>query len=183
MSEEKQQEQADVEAQLAADVEAARQLVEQINAGALDPSTIGKERRRTVVRATSFIYTCRGYLNRLSTNIAAWRASKGFRTDWGIVPEKLMLVVTEAAEAMEAYRHLTPATLAWLKAHACEKGADFNELPPDQRLRYENFAEELADTLIRLLDLTASLGIQIELATALKMGHNELRPPKHGKER
>jgi len=161
------------------DVDAVRDIVSRINAGHLDPAVIKDYAR--CVRIAGSMYTCRGMLSQLSKNISSWRKEKGFRTDWLNVPEKQMLIVCELAEAMEAYRHLTPETLSWL--HENVGATDFTELQPEQRKHYENFAEELADTLIRTLDLAASLGIQIELATALKMGHNELRPPMHNKHR
>ena len=69
-------------------------------------------------------------LNHVARNIAAWRESKGFysprsfeETDQVIV--KLALVMTEVAEAIEAART-----------------GDF-----------ENFQEELADAIIRILDV------------------------------
>jgi len=92
-------------------------------------------------------------LNKLSKDIAEWREEKGFITSWENVPEKLMLTVTELAEAMEAYRH-------------------------DDK---QNFTEEVADTFIRLCDICGSLGIDIEGAIKDKMEINKGRPFKHGK--
>ena len=107
-------------------------------------------------------------MNQLAQEIASWRERKGFETSWLNVPEKLMLIVTELAEAMEAYRHIifsgtlgTPVPSEWV----------------------DNFREELADTLIRTLDLTASLDINIEDEVITKMKVNERRQWKHGKER
>lgn len=42
------------------------------------------------------------------------------------------------------------------------------------------FAEELADTVIRVLDLTVDLGIDIDAVMAEKMEKNRHRPYKHG---
>lgn len=67
---------------------------------------------------------------------------------------KLMLVVTEVAEAAEALRK--------------------NDLP--------NFEEEIADTFIRLLDISGSIGMDVENAIRAKMEINMTRPHKHGKE-
>jgi len=47
----------------------------------------------------------------------------------------------------------------------------------------DDFAIELADAQIRLLDLTASLDIYLEQAVMNKMAANEGRPYRHGKER
>lgn len=92
-------------------------------------------------------------LNSISKEVAAWREEKGFKTDWSNMPEKLMLVVTELSEAMEAYRH------------------------DDTK----NFKEEIADTFIRLCDICGSLDIDIEDAIKEKMEINKGRPFKHGK--
>jgi NTP pyrophosphatase (non-canonical NTP hydrolase) len=64
----------------------------------------------------------------------------------------LMLVVTELAEAAEEVR-------------LGDK---------------EKFAEECADTLIRLADLCEALGIDLEAETIKKMARNAERPAMHG---
>jgi NTP pyrophosphatase (non-canonical NTP hydrolase) len=92
-------------------------------------------------------------LNQLCKDVAEWREAKGFKTGWDNMPEKLMLVVTELAEAMEALRH-------------------------DDRA---NFKEEIADTIIRLSDICGSVGIDIEAEIKNKMEVNKQRPHKHGK--
>jgi len=79
--------------------------------------------------------------------------SKGFWDEERNIGEALMLIVTELAEAMEAYRK------------------------EDQ----DNFKEELADTFIRLLDLCGGLGIDIEEEIIRKSDKNKGRPYKHGK--
>lgn len=44
----------------------------------------------------------------------------------------------------------------------------------------ENFAEELADTCIRIFDLCGEEGIDLQYAIDKKMAKNKLRPYKHG---
>lgn len=98
--------------------------------------------------------------------ITRWRMTKGFITPSSIATEeektmmmsKLMLVVTEVAEAAEALRH------------------------DDKAL----FDEELADTIIRLLDICGACNIDIEEIdieeeVKKKMLKNQSRPHKHGK--
>lgn len=102
-------------------------------------------------------FTCPG-LNDLASKIAQWRESQGFATPDSLTPPeevlaKLMLVVTELSEAAEAVRH--------------------EDLP--------NFIEEIADTTIRILDLTGTMGINLEGAIQSKMEANVARPYKHGK--
>jgi NTP pyrophosphatase (non-canonical NTP hydrolase) len=74
--------------------------------------------------------------------------------------EVLMLVVTELAEAMEAYRVGNPES---------EKLPGFSKME-----------EELADTIIRLLDLAEERGFRLEQAVLAKMTYNEGRPHRHG---
>ena len=99
-------------------------------------------------------------INALAQAIVEWRKSKGFKTDITNVPEKLFLIITELAEAGEEYRY--DPTL-------------------QNKKRREHFTEEIADTFIRLLDLSGSL--QLDIATAIhnKMLINEKRPMLHGK--
>lgn len=67
---------------------------------------------------------------------------------------RLMLIVSELGEAVEALRHNN----------------------------YENFKEELADVVIRVADLCGGLGIDLETEIERKMERNKTRPYKHGKQ-
>lgn len=69
------------------------------------------------------------------------------------IATKLMLIVSELAEALEALRH------------------------GDE----DNFAEELADVAIRLGDLCGGLEIDLEAEIEKKMAKNKSREYKHGK--
>lgn len=91
-------------------------------------------------------------INEYAHYIGQWREGKGFVTSWDNMPMKLLLVVTEIAEATEDYRH-------------------------DNR---EHFAEEVADAFIRLMDITDALGIDIETEIIRKMEANMKRPYAHG---
>lgn len=118
-------------------------------------------------------------LDVLAEKIGEWRRRKQFDTNWFIVPEKLMLVVSELGEAMEAFRHLPPEVLRWLAAEPQME-------PPESGVWCEwesNFEEEIADTFIRLLDLCDALKIPVGTRIFEKMAKNEMRPIKHGKER
>jgi len=92
-------------------------------------------------------------LNELCRYCHAIAVEKGFWDKERNIGEALMLIVTELAEAMEAYRL------------------------QDQ----EHFQEEMADTFIRLLDLCGGLGIDIEAEIEKKSQKNKDRPYKHGK--
>ena len=100
-------------------------------------------------------------ITELAAAIKNWRVSKKFHTpssidtveDRDAMLGKLMLVVTEIAEAAEAVRHHDK----------------------------ENFEEELADTIIRLLDISSAMDIDIGAVLEKKMMANEKREPRHGK--
>lgn len=74
------------------------------------------------------------------------------------IASALLLIITELSEAYEAYR--------------CG-----NTTPGDK----DNFTEELADALIRLLDLSYGLGLHIENEMINKIELNKKRPWRHGK--
>lgn len=78
---------------------------------------------------------------------------KKFFTLW--VGTKLMLVVTEVAEAMEGHR---------------------KNLPDDKLPHRPMLEVELADALIRILDLAGGLGFDIAGAVMEKLAFNQQRP-------
>lgn len=72
------------------------------------------------------------------------------------VPEMLCLIHSEVSEGLEGYRnHVKDG----------EKGC---------------LSEELADVVIRVFDMSAYLGIDIEEAIITKHEYNRLRPYRHG---
>ncbi len=79
------------------------------------------------------------------------------------VGEVLMLMVTELAEAMEAYRDGNPES--------------------DKIPGYSKLEEELADVIIRVLDFAGGAELDIEGAVMAKMAYNDTRPYRHGGKR
>lgn len=78
---------------------------------------------------------------------------------------KLMLIVSEVAEACEELRD-DPESL--------------NDIVvgPDGKPR--GFAVELADAVIRIMDLATTLDIDLQRAMEVKSAYNETRPHRHG---
>lgn len=107
-------------------------------------------------------------LNEAADEIAANARNKGFHCGWDNVGEKLMLVVTELSEAMEVYRKMP--NRAMISAETFQNHEEF-----------VNFREELADAMIRILDMTSSFGIDIESEIIEKHTYNLTRPYRHGK--
>lgn len=88
-------------------------------------------------------------------------------------PEQLMLIVTEVSEAMEAYRDAHPDSEAGPIAHWYRGAAG----------KPEGVPSELADIIIRTLDICGAYGIDIQAAIAEKMIYNRRRPRLHGRAR
>lgn len=109
-------------------------------------------------------------LNELRNEIYLNAIKHGFYAEKEInIPEKLMLIVSELGEAMEAYRIDNYCK----KLNCSDK--DFEELIKD------TFEDEIADTIIRILDLCGYMQIDIDKHIKLKMKYNKSRPYKHGK--
>ncbi len=78
--------------------------------------------------------------------------------------ELLMLITCEAAEAMEEIRN----------------GHAMTETYYDDKGKMQGVPSELADIVIRVMDLAEFYGIDLEAAIAEKHAYNVTRPYKHG---
>lgn len=90
--------------------------------------------------------------------------------DMGIIPLKLALIHSEATEALDVHR----------------KEYDDSDEDSDTRLtemQTEDFLDELADVMIRVLDLTGYYGLPLGDALIDKVAKNAERPYLHGKKR
>ena len=112
-------------------------------------------------------------LNLAAQEIYQNNREKGFWDNERNVGEMLMLVVSELGEAMEAHR----------KARFCSKLTRLENLRPSEfeTLIKDTFEDEIADTVIRLLDLSAGLGIDLEAHIKAKVQYNKSRERLHGK--
>ena len=91
-------------------------------------------------------------INETANQVRLWREETGFVTEHRNILAKLMLVVTECAEAAEDARHE----------------------------RWDHFGEEIADAIIRLFDIGDSLGYDLEHEIYRKQKINMERPRRNG---
>jgi len=122
-------------------------------------------------------------LNELSNKAHAAAVEKGFYERKRDLPELAMLIITELSEAVEAERKGAKIE-AYRQKWACEYNVDdwdaniFAKYDIDMRGTIE---EEIADAIIRILDLCGYYGINIDAWVETKMKYNSMRPKKHGK--
>lgn len=100
------------------------------------------------------------------------------------ISNKLMLTVSELAEALEELREGQPHVYYSLE-HS-DGGVKYRmPIPPGDEVRCppakpEGFGIELADAVIRIFDLAEHLGIDIGEMLQIKMQYNKSRPFRHG---
>lgn len=107
-------------------------------------------------------------MDALQAYIHGWSRSKGW---WEGAernfPEMLALIHSEISECLEEYRRDGLARGVWYS----EK---------DGVQKPEGVFIELADAVIRILDLFGHYGISLEEMIRVKMAYNETRPYRHG---
>ena len=98
-----------------------------------------------------------------------------------IISTRLMLIVSELGEALEALRNNN-----FSKQHDIDVVISIKDDEAFKRM-YDDyikgtFEEEIADVPIRLADISKYLGIDLEKHIQAKMRYNSMRPKLHGKE-
>ena len=117
--------------------------------------------------------------NELSKQIYQANVEKGFYDEVKTISQVINLIHSELSEVIEAGR----------KGRRCNSPAMLiGDYPPDNLFmtayNYEikgSVEEELADVIIRLLDLCGWKEIDIHSHIKAKLKYNSLRPYKHGK--
>ena len=112
-------------------------------------------------------------MNELAKQIHEYAKAKGFWDNPRDTGTLLMLIVSELAEAMEADRNGRIANID--KFHKAIVLDDIFEASIK-----DTFEDEMADTIIRILDLCAAKGIDIDRHIELKMKYNATRSYRHG---
>ncbi len=118
-------------------------------------------------------------INQLAKEIHENAKSKGFYENEKNIGEMLCLIHSEVSEALEADREKHYTTYNMNVINGWVNNEDFVQ---EFKKNVKNtFEDELADVLIRVLDLCGYKGIDIESHVKAKMRYNATRPHKHGK--
>ncbi len=88
------------------------------------------------------------------------------------IPEKLALIHSEVSEALEEYRNGNA-----LRIYTNDAGA---RVEYREGTKPEGMPIELADAIIRILDLCSRMEVDIEYALELKHAYNKTREVRHG---
>jgi NTP pyrophosphatase (non-canonical NTP hydrolase) len=121
-------------------------------------------------------------LTELSQKIHAGNVERGFYDHPATFPDRCMLIVSEISEAVEAHRNgraTAPADVDQACRMAALEMAPFVGFFRDKVK--DTVEDEIADAIIRLLDLSAYMGINIDAHVAAKLSYNTTRGIRHGK--
>lgn len=112
-------------------------------------------------------------LNDLAEEVSDVAEAKGFWdyeeiSDQGLIPTKIALIHSEASEALAVHR-------------AEYDDSDEDAITGMSEMQEDDFAEELADILIRTLDLAGYYDLDIGNVVMSKIQKNRERPYRHSK--
>lgn len=112
-------------------------------------------------------------LTEMASEVAELNKEKGWRDGNRTFGEYVALLHSEVSESLEAYRDygLDDATAGWAP------------VPQAVRPKPEGVGSELADVLIRLLDMSEAFGFDLEVEYRRKMAYNLTRSYRHGGKR
>ena len=112
----------------------------------------------------------RNAIDCLTDHIHEQAVSKGWWAEPRDVPHCLALIHSEISEALEEYRHSSP---------------DDKKLYYEKDGKPEGLLVELADAVIRILDLAQHIAPDLSFGSVLldKVAYNATRPHRHGGKR
>lgn len=114
-------------------------------------------------------------LQRISHQMAMekgwWSDYREKSSEHNVLPEKIALMHSELSEALEEVREGRPAF--WLRDLRNVQGNVYAQKP-------EGWATEMADCIIRIMDVCGFFGVDLEKIIQDKIAYNATRPFKHG---
>ena len=105
-------------------------------------------------------------ISNLQKEIHKTAREKGFWDQQRNIGELIALCHSELSEALEEIR----------------SGSEPDRILHHGYMKPEGFPIELADLIIRVLDMAEGLGIDLEKAIRIKIAYNKTRERKHGKQ-
>lgn len=130
-------------------------------------------------------------LTRLAKQVYLANKEKGFWPEDGSADvnfgERIALITSELSEALEAHRNgRKPVDLSLFESALQRTKANPDTSPETYATLFkahvkDSVEDELADAIIRILDLCGGKGIDIASHIAYKLKYNQTRPHKHGK--
>lgn len=107
----------------------------------------------------------------------------GWWDDKRAMAELLCLIHSEVSEALEEDRNHHGPTETYYSGKKIIDGKtiiEYDHYPHDEITKPEGIPSELADIVIRVMDICGHYGIDLEAAIKEKMKYNKKRPFKHG---
>ena len=120
-------------------------------------------------------------MNELAQTIHKNNVKKGFYDTPPTFGEQIALIHSELSEALESHRQAVTVDHKSMASKVLNI-ADDEDYKEAFLLEIKDTVEdEIADSLIRLLDVCGQRGIDIDSHIAAKLRYNQTRPYKHGK--
>lgn len=124
-------------------------------------------------------------INKLAKEVHKGNVIRGFYQDDKNIGEMLCLVHSEVSEALECDRK---DQYTGVGVFSSKQVLEFLGDVPDEKFKLhfemnvkDTFEDELADIVIRVMDLAEYKNIDLEAHIKAKMKYNSMRPYKHGK--
>jgi len=122
-------------------------------------------------------------INDLSKKVHENARSKGFYDYKKNIGEMLALIHSEVSEALEADRNKQYCNINSAESNVLMGWIDDIDFQKDYKDKVKgSFEEEMADIVIRVMDMCAFKGIDLEYHIRAKMRYNSSRVRMHGKE-
>jgi NTP pyrophosphatase (non-canonical NTP hydrolase) len=132
-------------------------------------------------------------LNELANDACEIACSKGWHDKPVPVAQYAALIHSEVSEMYEEHRAGRDPGVIYFVSFGVEIARRLGPLDVESNertindaangVKFEGIPMELADVIIRVLDMACDLGIDIEAAVEAKMAFNATRPHKHGGKR